>query len=193
MFPKRQILFVFFVFALLLIPSCSLMDPISPLKSGSELNYITKNDIENALSFSENRLDNEDWRVTLNSSESQVNVFWYDADEKAIVSENYLIFSSTGEKDDFTDETYSEEGLKTKIFDAYENVEVLAQCEDNDGQLKLYELSGSFEGNDYLFRSWVKQESENRLLDVRLVFPANSRDLLQEYSKDFFPSLSSCD
>jgi hypothetical protein len=77
------------------------------------------------------------------------------------------------------------------LFSDYNTLVVSNFCE-RPNDIALYELDLTLDGVDYVSRFWVKQDSDTRLLTMRLVFLKVDSAKLDEYSKKVFPEYSSC-
>lgn len=108
--------------------------------------------------------------------------------ESAIMYGEYLMYNcGYGQAD--LDEYFSDASFAI-VFANYDSYAQTNFCEEGD--LALYEYDLVFEGAPYLARYWVKQQSDSRLLVLMLVFPRDSRPLLNSYATQLFANLSSC-
>ncbi|GAB4503781.1 MAG: hypothetical protein Fur0043_07730 [Anaerolineales bacterium] len=108
--------------------------------------------------------------------------------QSAIAYGEYLLYNcGYGQAD--LDAYFSDAGFAI-VFGNYDSYTQKNFCEE--GGLALYEYDLVFEGAPYLARYWVKQQSDTRLLVLMLVFPEESRALLDSYATQLFPALSSC-
>lgn len=149
----------------------------------------TQADIDAALNFPDGLFDNADWSKSYAVSESRVAVTWTSDPLGAVVYIESLIFPCGYEEPDLDD--YFNAEYWDIIFENYQSYEQSAACQNNDG-LRLHEFNTSFEDNRYDTRYWIMNDTDTRVITAMLVFPADSADLMAEYSSSLFPDLTTC-
>jgi hypothetical protein len=68
---------------------------------------------------------------------------------------------------------------------------LIDECKTDDG-LRLYEFETQNQGFEYGVRYWVKSDTDTRVISAMIVFPSESKLLLDEYSSMLFPGYSTC-
>lgn len=145
----------------------------------------TEEDIDRALSFTGSLFSA--WKRSYSVSENRAAVSWTLENKLAYLEA--LIYPCGYEEPD-VNAYYSEENWKT-IFANYESYQPGKKCRDDAG-LRLYQFSAQNLGFEYDVRYWVQNDTDNRLIGLMLVFPADERGLLEEYSARLFPHLADC-
>jgi hypothetical protein len=56
----------------------------------------------------------------------------------------------------------------------------------------LYEFKTHNQGFDYAIRYWVENDTDTRVIVTMIVFPLESKLLLDKYSSMLFPNYSTC-
>jgi hypothetical protein len=107
----------------------------------------------------------------------------------AIVYLEAIIFPCSYEEPDLNN-YYSDENWKT-IFQNYEGYELLDECKTNAGT-RLYEFKTQNQGFEYEIKYWVQNDTDTRVISTMIVFPLESKLLLDEYSSMLFPGYSTC-
>jgi len=148
----------------------------------------TQGDIDRALSFSGEILETAEWEKSYTVAENRVSVTWLNNPLGAVAYLEALIFPCGYEEPDLNN--YYDENWGT-IFQNYESYELLDECKRNDG-LRLYEFKTQNMGFEYGINYWVKNDTETRVISMMVVFPLESKLLLDEYSSMLFPGYSTC-
>ncbi len=148
----------------------------------------TQRDIDRALSFTGETLENSEWEKNYTIAENRVSVTWLNNPLGAVAYLETLIFFCGYEEPDLNN--YYEESWGT-IFQNYESYELVDECKRNDG-LRLYEFKTQNQGFEYGVKYWVQNDTDTRVISMMLVFPFESKLLLDEYSSMLFPGYSTC-
>jgi hypothetical protein len=149
----------------------------------------TQRDIDRALSFTNTTFDAPGWERSYTVAESRVSVTWLNNAQGAIVYLEAIIFPCSYEEPDLNN-YYSDENWKT-IFQNYEGYELLDECKTNAGT-RLYEFKTQNQGFEYEIKYWVQNDTDTRVISTMIVFPLESKLLLDEYSSMLFPGYSTC-
>ena len=149
----------------------------------------TDADIDRALNYTEELFSGPDWERSYTVGGGRVSVTWANATDAAIAYSEALIFPCSYEEPDLNN-FFSDENWNV-IFGNYESYQPIAECRTDDG-LRLYQFSATEEGFDYAINYWVENDTETRVMDMMIVFPAESTSLMDEYSANLFPELTSC-
>lgn len=149
----------------------------------------TQNDIDRALSYSGGIFDEAEWDKSYTVSENRVSVTWLNNPQGAVVYLEVLIFPCSYEEPDLNN-YYSDENWKT-IFQNYEGYEMVDECKTNAG-LRLYEFKTQNLGFDYGVKYWVENDTDTRVISTMIVFPIESKSMLDDYASRFFPTYKSC-
>lgn len=149
----------------------------------------TDADIDRALTYTKDLFSGPEWERSYTVGGGRVSVAWSNATDAAIAYAEALIFPCSYEEPDinnfFSDENWS------VIFGNYESYQPVAECRTNDG-LRLYQFIAVEAGFNYAINYWVENDTETRVMDMMIVFPAESTELMDEYSNSLFPELTSC-
>jgi hypothetical protein len=148
----------------------------------------SEKDIDRALTFTGTIFETE-WEKSYTVAENRVSVTWLNNPLGAVAYLEALIFPCGYEEPDLNN-YYSAENWNT-IFQYYESYELLNECKRDDG-LRLYEFETQNQGFKYGVRYWVLNDTNTRVISTMIVFPLESKSLLDEYSLKLFPSYSTC-
>jgi len=162
--------------AVLVTPACISSEP-------------TDADIDRALSYTGELFSDVNWERSYTVGGGRVSVAWSNSTDAAIAYLEALIFPCSYEEPDLNI-FFSEENWNI-VFANYESYQPVAECRTEDG-LRLYQFSAVEEDFEYDIKYWVKNDTETRVLGMMIVFPADSDTLMDEYSSDLFPELTSC-
>ena len=149
----------------------------------------TQRDIDRALAYTGGIFNTSEWQKSDGVDESRVAVTWQNAPLGAVVYLEAIIFPCGYEEPDLN-KYYSDENWKA-IFQNYERYELIDECKRNDG-LRLYEFKTQNQGFEYEIRYWVRNDTDTRVISTMIVFPLESKLLLDEYSSMLFPGYSTC-
>ena len=116
-------------------------------------------------------------------------MLWQNVSEGALVYLDAIIFPCGYEEPDLN-KYFSEENWKA-VFANYESYELLDECKRDDG-LRLYEFKTLNQGFEYEIRYWVDNDTDTRVISTMIVFPLETKLLLDEYSSMLFPDYSTC-
>jgi hypothetical protein len=149
----------------------------------------TQKDIDRALAYTAETLSVSEWQQSYSVAEDRVAVTWQNSPLGAVVYLEAIVFPCSYEEPDlnqyFNDETWK------GIFANYESYELVDECKSNDG-LRLYEFKTVNQGYEYEIRYWVENDTETRVISTMIVFPLETKLLLDEYSSMLFPGYSTC-
>lgn len=149
----------------------------------------SQKDIDRALSYADDIFDELEWEKSYEVVENRVSVTWFNNPQGAIVYLEALIFPCSYEEPDLN-KYYSDENWKT-IFQNYESYELVDECKTDDG-LRLYEFEAQNQGFEYEIRYWVENDTDTRVISTMIVFPLESKPLLEDYSSSLFPDYGTC-
>ena len=146
-------------------------------------------DIDRALSYTGGIFSSPEWQKSHNIEEGRIAVTWQNAPLGAVVYLESIIFPCGYEEPDLN-KYYSDENWKA-VFANYESYELINECKKDDG-LRLYEFKSHNQGFEYAIRYWVENDTDTRVISTMIVFPLESKLLLDEYSSMLFPDYSTC-
>ena len=149
----------------------------------------TQGDIGRALAYTGDAFSTPDWERSNTVSENSVAVTWQNIAQGAVVYLEAIIFPCGYEEPDLN-KYFSDENWKA-VFANYESYEKIDECRRDDG-LRLYEFKTHNQGFVYEIRYWVKNDTDTRVISTMIVFPLESKSLLDEYSSTLFPGYSTC-
>lgn len=149
----------------------------------------TQRDIDHALAYTGETLNSLEWQKDFSFGEGRVTVTWQNTPLGAVVFLEALIFPCGYEEPDLNS-YFSDENWKA-VFANYESYELINECKTDDG-LRLYEFNTRNQGFDYEIRYWVENDIDTRVIVTMIVFPLESKLLLDEYSSMLFPDYSTC-
>ena len=149
----------------------------------------TQRDIDRALAYTGSTLSTPDWQQSYTINEAAVAVLWQNVPQSALVYLEARIKPCGYEEPDLNKE-FSDENWKA-VFANYESYELVDECKNNDG-LRLYEFKTQNQGLEYGIKYWVENDTDTRVIVTMIVFPLESKLLLNEYSSMLFPGYSTC-
>jgi hypothetical protein len=144
-------------------------------------------DVEQARHYQESEFTNSDWYLSYTVAEYRITVTRRSETMNAVINFDTVIFC--GVTDPILDDYYSRENFEI-IFQYYDEYEFLDECQTDD--LRLFELSFSDEGSDYLGRFWVATIDEDHVRETLIVFPVSGEAELEQFSRTLVPELSAC-
>jgi hypothetical protein len=121
--------------------------------------------------------------------ENTTSIIWNNSAQGAIAYLETLIFQCGYEEPDL-DKYFSNENWKA-VFVKYDSYEPIDECKTDNG-LRLYEFKAKNNGIEYSIKYWVKSDTDTLVIVTMLVFPVESKPLLDEYSSRLFPQLTTC-
>lgn len=148
----------------------------------------TDEDIQHVLSLGKEVFSSTDWIRSYTVEPYRVSATRHNDSEGAVAQIDYNIYTCGYTQADL-DSYFSDENLNNMFAD-YESHNVAHFCEKSS--LALYQFDLVYQGAQYSANFWVKQESDTRLLTMRLIFPKESSATLADYSNKIFPELTSC-
>jgi hypothetical protein len=146
-------------------------------------------DIDRALAYTGETFNTPEWQQSYDVAESSVAVTWQNSPLGAVVYLQALIFPCSYEEPDLN-KYFSDENWKA-VFQNYESYELFDECKTNSG-LRLYEFKAQNQGFEYEIKYWVENDTDTRVISTMIVFPLESKLVLDEYSSMLFPNYSSC-
>jgi hypothetical protein len=149
----------------------------------------TQNDIDRALSYTGDTFDMPEWEQSYTVNDTNVSVLWQNVPQSALVYLETRIKPCGYEEPDLNKE-FSDENWKA-VFANYESYELIDECKNNDG-LRLYEFKTQNQGLEYEINYWVENDTDTRVIVTMIVFPLETKLLLDEYSSMLFPDYSTC-
>jgi hypothetical protein len=149
----------------------------------------TQADIDRALAYTGGTFNTPDWEQSYTVNETTVAVLWQDVPQSALVFLEARIkpcgYEEPDLNKDFSDENW------VAIFANYESYELMDECKRDDG-LRLYEFKTQNQGFEYRIKYWVENDTDTRVIVTMIVFPLETKLLLDEYSSMLFPGYSTC-
>lgn len=149
----------------------------------------TQEDVDRALAYTGNTFNTPDWAQSYTVNETAVAVLWQNVPQSALVYLEARIKPCGYEEPDLNME-FSDENWKL-VFANYENYELTDECR-NDNGLRLYEFKTQNQGLEYGIKYWVENDTDTRIIVTMLVFPLESKLLLDEYASMLSPGYSTC-
>lgn len=178
-----------FIFLALLLSACG-AQPVdkSTLSSSCESLQPTESDVQYALNYGKTLFTETTWQRSYNVSELDATVSWTHRTMPALADVTVFLFCDEAGTENVR-WFYSDEALQT-MFQGYDESKLIASCEKD--RLLLYELDAVEETQEYSIRLWAEPLNKSRLLSVVITFPKEEGVLLDKYSQEFFPQLTSC-
>ncbi len=181
-------IYVFVILVLLLSACGSQSADKSDLSSSCESPQPTESDVQYALNYGKGLFTNTNWIRSYTVKELEATVSWTHRTTSAIADITVFLFcDETGTEN--ISWFYSDEALQI-MFQGYDEARLVTSCNKED--LLLYELEAVEENQTYDIRLWAEPLNRSRLLSVLLTFPKEESTLLNKYSQEFFPQLTSC-
>ena len=149
----------------------------------------TQSDIDRTLAFTDNLFSGADWARSYTVEAGHVYASWSNGSLGALAFAEALIFQC-GYADSDLDGYYTDTNWRI-IFANYESYQPVSECRSKDG-LRLYQFAAVKEGYDYAIKYWVLKDSATRVMEMMVVFPVESKALLDEHSAKLFPELTNC-
>jgi len=149
----------------------------------------TQADIDRALAYTSEVFSAPDWGQSYEAVDGRVSVTWQNTPLGAVAYLQALIFPCSYEEPDLNN-YFSDENWEA-IFANYESYELMDECKRDDG-LRLYEFKTQNQGFEYRIKYWVENDTDTRVIVTMIVFPLESKLLLDEYSSMLFFNYSTC-
>ena len=149
----------------------------------------TQMDIARALAYTGEIFNAPEWQQSYDVVGDHVSVTWQNSPLGAVAYLEALILPCSYEEPDLN-KRFSDENWKD-IFANYESYELIDECKRDDG-LRLYEFKTQNQGFEYEIRYWVENDTDTRVIVTMIVFPIESKLLLDEKSSRLFPDYSTC-
>jgi hypothetical protein len=148
----------------------------------------TDQDVTYANNFTTDIFQGNEWKRNEVIDDAGDTITWRDSNNRALISEEYLI-NSCGYSKEKLNNDFSNPEL---MLEVYEKPSLITTCSNDKEGLNLYEYRAEYDGQIYIIRIWTKLINNTHLIDIRMVFPEKSLDLLNQYSLRLFPTLKSC-
>jgi len=149
----------------------------------------TQRDINRTLDYAAETFSGPEWVKSYTVAEGRVSVTRQNTQLGAVTYLETLIFPCSYEEPDL-DKYFSDENWKA-VFANYQSYELIGKCKRDDG-LRLYEFKTLNQGFEYEIKYWVENDTNTRVIVTMIVFPIESKSLLDEYSSRLFPRLATC-
>ena len=167
-------------------PTARVLPIVTPVCVSTEP---TQADIDSALGYTGNLFSEPEWQRIYTVSDGSVAVTWSSDTLGSVAYLEVLIFPCGYEEPDLNNFLSNENwGV---IFENYESYAVVSECRTDIG-LRLYQFKAMEQGYEYDIKYWAENDSDTRVMAVMIVFPVESSSLMDEYSADLFPELTSC-
>ena len=127
-----------------------------------------------------------DWEQ---SPEGASSLSWNNSAQGTMAYLETLTFQCGYEEPDL-DKYFSDENWKV-IFAKYDSYKPIGECKTDSG-FRLYEFKANNNGFEYSIKYWVKSDTDTLVIVTMLVFPVESKSLLDDYSSRLFPQLTTC-
>jgi hypothetical protein len=177
------------------IPGAVISTPIQPsaaqptIAPGCISPQPTQDDIERALTYTDDIFSGGDWARSYTVEANRVSVTYTSGSLNALAFVEALIFDC-GYGDPELDTFFSAENWNI-IFTNYESYQHAAECKSKDA-LRLYQFTAIKDGFNYAINYWALKDTGARVMEMMIVFPSESKSLMDEYSSALFPELTSC-
>ena len=152
-------------------------------------NEPTQNDVDRTLTYTDDIFSGADWVRSYTVESGHVYASWSNESLGALSFTEALIFSCGYTESDL-DSYYNEENWQI-IFANYESYKPVSECKSKDG-LRLYQFTAIKDGYEYAIKYWMLKDTTTRVMEMMIVFPVESKALMDEYSSKLFPALTSC-
>jgi hypothetical protein len=149
----------------------------------------TAADVAYALAFGQTSYPAADWLKSYVVEPYKISITRTNDKLASVAYLEYLVFNC-GYGQTELDAYFNDESFNI-IFADYESHALTNFCEVEG--LALYEYALVEEGVNFQARYWVKQASDTRLLVMMLVFPSETPDVLNAYSRNLFPEFPGCE
>lgn len=190
---------IFILLAALFLSSCEvpgavLTTPTLPTAQPADVSNCippepTQDDINRALAYTDEIFSGSDWVRSYTVESSRVFVTFAADPLSALAFVEALVFPC-GYADADLDAFFNAENWGI-IFENYESYEAVSECEFG-GSLRLYQFNAVDEGYEYEINYWALNDTDTRVMGLMIVFLAESRSLMDEYSSVLFPELTGC-
>lgn len=114
---------------------------------------------------------------------------WLSDTYSAVVFVDYILYNCGYTREE-VEAHYTPEAFQTEILANYQDIQRVTACET--GNTRLYVHTVQWKQTDYLTHTWVMPDGAYRILQVVMVFPADKRDVMNQYAAQLFPNLPAC-
>jgi hypothetical protein len=146
-------------------------------------------DIDRALSYTDDVFDPAEWEQTYVVGEENVSVTWQNIPQSAVVFLEAVIFPCGYEEPDLN--RFLNDDHWEALFANYDSHELIDEC-SSEGGLRLYEFEAASQGFDYNISYWSENDTNERIITTMITFPFGSEAIMDEYSIELFPELPNC-
>jgi hypothetical protein len=148
----------------------------------------SQDDIDRALGYTDQIFSAPEWTRSYTVETNRVYVTW-SSTANAMAFVEALIFPCGYGRTDL-DNFFNAENWKI-VFANYESYKAVAECKLGD-VLRLYQFTAVKEGFEYDIKYWALNDTATRVMGMMIVFPTDSKSLMDEYSSNLFPQITSC-
>ncbi len=149
----------------------------------------TQEDMDAALSYTDDIFDPSEWEQSSALGDESVSVTWQNIPQSAVVFLEAIIFPCGYEEPDLN--RFLKEDHWDALFANYDSYEMVDECRSDVG-LRLYEFEASSQGFDYNISYWSENDTDERMITTMITFPFGSEETMDEYSIELFPELPNC-
>lgn len=150
----------------------------------------TQQDIEYVLAFTGDTFESSDWEKSYTVEPDRVRATWL-SNEGGLGFVEYVVISC-GYTQAEIENNYSGQSLEEVVFQDYQNLQLIATCANEEGDVILHELTAEFSETTYVMRFWIITDNPTRVLDMLIAFPQISEEQVHSYAEKVFPEMSSC-
>ena len=151
---------------------------------------VTQVDIDFAQAFANDVFTKDEWKSEITLHNDRVMRTWNKNNSSNLAYLDYRIYPEGYTQADL-DYYYSDETFKDVLFTYYDDLNMLAQCEQ--GSLTLYQFSAGYMETPYFIYDWVNTSNPKRIAEVSIIFSQDDQADLERYAKEVFPSLPNCE
>jgi hypothetical protein len=148
-----------------------------------------QDDIDRALKYTDEIFSGAEWARSYTVETNRVTVTFSGEPLNALAFVEALIFQC-GYSETEVDGYFNQENWDI-IFVNYDSYEAVSDCRFGES-LRLYQFKAMEEGYGYRINYWALNDTEWRVMGMMIVFPVESKSLMDEYSSALFPELASC-
>jgi hypothetical protein len=149
---------------------------------------ITDSDVDYINNYRRDLFPESDWKRSYTVETNSTFVKWSSKSTSGAVSiNNFILCDASLEK---LKEHLNDKAIATMLrsFDQYD---LLVSCQENN--VILYDFEAMRNSRNYDIHMWVKPlEKRHHALAVVLVFLKDDSEIMDEYSHELFPELTSC-
>jgi len=149
---------------------------------------ITDSDIDYVNNYRRDLFPESDWKRSYTAEPDSTFVKWSSKSTSGAISiNNFILCNASLEK---LKEHLSDKAIAT-ILRSFDEYDLLVSCQENN--VILYEFEAMRNSRNYDIHMWVKPlEKQHHALAVVLVFLKDDSEIMDKYSHELFPELTSC-